>query len=174
MNWTTTAVKESWKSPDGKVTIWEVKNSDGKLEQTMSQAIATHGWSGQIEAYTNDNNKRYIRQEKKEEFKKGDSEGMAWGNALTNAVNLHLGLGFTTGIGKEQEGLLEIRTRIIGTAKFFYDNRPSNSEQPAAPEVPSRDINEDLENTIIKETEYIAPSEELDSGYLEALAKDGE
>lgn len=155
MNWTTTAVKESWKSPDGKVTIWEVKNSDGKLEQTMSQAIATHGWSGQIEAYTNDKNKRYIRQAKKEEFRKSDSEGMAWGNSLTNATNLHISL--LSKLELDSVKVDEIQRAIIDTAEYFYNNRPGKQplDQPLEPNLPSRDINEDL-----------------DQGHFGSLAKD--
>lgn len=66
---TTKEAKESWKSDDGKVTIYEVvMDYNGKplKTQTMSKAIATVGWSGEVETYENAKGRTYIRQPKTE------------------------------------------------------------------------------------------------------------
>lgn len=65
--------EDVWESPDGKVKIWNIKLEDGEGERdlyaTMSKAIAEIGWSGDIELYTNQKGKEYVRQAPKEEFK---------------------------------------------------------------------------------------------------------
>lgn len=128
MDWTTDASKLAWQSPDGKVKIYEVKSKTGKLEQTMSKAIAEHGWTGQIEAYVNDKGKRYIRQQKAIEGSRSDDSrenGMAWGNSLTNAANL-------VGIykfGSDDKDLdAHVQERVIKMATYFYENRPGQPE----------------------------------------------
>jgi len=90
-----------WSSPDGKVTIWTIKyeyNGERDTVNTMSKVLATEGWTGDIEIYTNDKGKEYARQAPKEQLASshgGDTygEGMAWGNALTNATNLVIQFG---------------------------------------------------------------------------------
>ena len=68
---TTWVTDNAWTSPDGKVTIWKIKLEDSAGQRgdynTMSQAIATMGWAGDIEMYTNDKGKEYVRQEHKED-----------------------------------------------------------------------------------------------------------
>jgi hypothetical protein len=48
--------KESWKSPDGKITIWEVTDGDGQTWNTMSGKIA-NALGQTIEVTTRVNNK---------------------------------------------------------------------------------------------------------------------
>lgn len=90
----TTSIDSDWTSPDGKVTIWTIKletpDGDRHLYKTMSKKIAQEGWRGDVELYTNDKGKDYIRQAPKEESPKGSGydDGQAWGNAKTNATQL--------------------------------------------------------------------------------------
>lgn len=59
-----------WESPDGKVKIWTIKleiNGERNTHSTMSQKIATEGWTGDVEVYTNAKGKDYVRQAPKEE-----------------------------------------------------------------------------------------------------------
>lgn len=62
---------DPWTSPDGKVTIWNIKLKDDKgepqLYSTMSKAIAVEGWAGDVELYTNTKGKEYVRQAPKED-----------------------------------------------------------------------------------------------------------
>lgn len=67
---TVDVIGEPWVSPDGKVSIWQVKlEIDGSqdLVSTMSKAIATVGFQGDVEAYMNAKGKTYYRQAPKEE-----------------------------------------------------------------------------------------------------------
>lgn len=62
--------EKPWSSPDGKVTIWSVKlDVDGSREiySTMSAKIAHEDFSGDVELYTNDKGKEYVRQAPKVE-----------------------------------------------------------------------------------------------------------
>lgn len=59
-----------WTSPDKKVTIWTIKlEVDGNRDtySTMSKALASPDFSGDVEVYTNDKGKTYARQAPKEE-----------------------------------------------------------------------------------------------------------
>lgn len=87
-----------WESPDGKVKIWKIKlerNGERDTHSTMSKTIATEGWSGDIEVYTNAKGKDYVRQAPKEEqgshggkrewkdTSDGQRQGMCFNNAAT-------------------------------------------------------------------------------------------
>lgn len=61
---------DAWESPDGKVTIWQIKlEVDGERDthNTMSKALATVGFEGDVEVYTNAKGKDYVRQAPKED-----------------------------------------------------------------------------------------------------------
>lgn len=67
-----------WQSPDGKVTIWKVKlevDGERELHSTMSKVLATEGWQGDVEVYTNQKGKDYVRQAPKEEHGGSASAG---------------------------------------------------------------------------------------------------
>lgn len=71
-----------WSSPDGKVTIWNIKlEIDGErdLWSTMSKQVATEGWQGDIEVYTNDKGKTYVRKAPKEEQQSFGNPGSSSG-----------------------------------------------------------------------------------------------
>jgi hypothetical protein len=54
-----------WASPDGKVTIWDVEiEADGRKYplKTMSPKIAVVGFEGDVETYTNEKGRVYVRQ----------------------------------------------------------------------------------------------------------------
>lgn len=71
---TTWVSDEPWSSPDGKVKIWTIKlEVDGQADthSTMSKALATMGWTGDVEVYTNAKGKDYVRQAPKEEQASG-------------------------------------------------------------------------------------------------------
>lgn len=62
------AIKDTWVSPDGKVTIYTIVTEDAKELKTMSKQIADIGWAGTVEQYTNAKGNTYIRQPQKEGF----------------------------------------------------------------------------------------------------------
>lgn len=106
-------VGEPWTSPDGKVTIWNVKLEDPSGEQgmysTMSKVVAQVGFSGDLEQYTNAKGKDYIRQAPKEEVaspekQRNISRSVALNNAVLSAVQLHL----------------ETPAQIVDVAETFY------------------------------------------------------
>lgn len=131
-----------WSSPDGKVTIWLIKLEDGQGERadynTMSKAIATLDWSGDIELYTNDKGKEYVRQAPKEEAQQDSfGEGQAWGNAKTNATQLVIN---TMPSGTTLAQAVEA---TISAARVLYAAQPG--EPPKSLETPESDIKvEDL------------------------------
>lgn len=67
MSWTTKSIIDTWKSDDGKVTIWTVSNGETE-KKTMSAVISKIGWSGEIEEYQNAKGNKYIRQPAKEGY----------------------------------------------------------------------------------------------------------
>lgn len=67
MQWSTKSVIDTWKSDDGKVTIWTISNGETE-KKTMSAVISKIGWSGEIEEYQNAKGNSYIRQPAKEGF----------------------------------------------------------------------------------------------------------
>lgn len=69
MKWETKSIIDTWKSDDGKVTIWTISNGETE-KKTMSAVISKMGWSGEIEEYQNAKGNSYIRQPAKE----------GWGN----------------------------------------------------------------------------------------------
>lgn len=131
-----------WTSPDGKVTIWLIKLEDEKGERadynTMSKTIATMGWTGDVELYTNDKGKEYVRQAPKEESHGGDfGEGQAWGNAKTNATQLVIN---TMPSGTTLAQAVEA---TIAAARTLYAAQPEHP--PKTLETPENDIKvEDL------------------------------
>lgn len=120
---------EPFNIPNTQINIWKLKAEvDGKRDiySTMSKALATEGFMGDVEFYTNDNGKDYVRQAPKEDKIGGTSGGyqdhslgMAWGNALTNAVTT---VGLVEKVGSAK--LETIREKVLETAQYYFDNRP--------------------------------------------------
>lgn len=132
---TTYVAPDPWTSPDGKVTIWLIKfEHDGKVDtiNTMSKVLAQEGWTGDMEIYTNTKGKDYARQAPKEEPTSNSggggghndmSEGMAWGNALTNATNLVIAFGpKDSNVGQATEWTLK-------AAEMLVEGRPDNKPE---------------------------------------------
>jgi hypothetical protein len=66
---TTLTAEQVWKSPDNTRKIWSLTmDVDGKTAsaQTFSEAIATVGWSGEVETYERGNN-TFVKQPPKED-----------------------------------------------------------------------------------------------------------
>lgn len=89
--------KEVWASPDGKVKIYDITLDNGTVMQTKSGKIA-EGGEFDVETYTNDKGKTYVRQLAKEQshFSKDkqfkadpDSrESIEWQTSLKAAVEV--------------------------------------------------------------------------------------
>lgn len=71
--WETKGVVDKWQSPDGKITIYTVINDEAKTMKTMSSKIATVGFKGTVEQYTNQKGNTYIRQPAREGFIPNDT-----------------------------------------------------------------------------------------------------
>lgn len=127
---TTWVDDDPWSSPDGKVTIWSIKLQDKTGERsmysTMSKNIATIGWSGDIELYTNAKGKEYVRQAPKDE--PAVAGGSSWGSdspekqdsiyrsvALNNAVTLHAAM--TQG----KDAFSSVNNAVLKTANDFLN-----------------------------------------------------
>lgn len=63
-----TSIKDTWKAPDGGVTIYTIVTEDAKELKTMSKQIASIGWTGTVKQYTNAKGNTYIRQPQKEGY----------------------------------------------------------------------------------------------------------
>lgn len=108
---------ENFKIPDGP-TIWTIKlevNGERDMYKTMSKALATEGFVGDVEIYTNNSGKTYVRQAPKEEsantnFQSNEerTESIYRCNALNNAVQYHLPTG-------------DNRNEVCDTADLFYE-----------------------------------------------------
>lgn len=139
--------EKPWSSPDGKVTIWSVKlEVDGSREiySTMSHKIATEGFIGDLELYTNDKGKEYVRQAPKEDQANGQSTGWAKdGDAITAAMAVKLAYQQFCSV----EGMLpkndenwrfieynaEMIYKIIGRVKgtpAVIDSTPTTADEP--------------------------------------------
>lgn len=62
--------EEYYNIPGTEINIWKIKlevDGERELHSTMSKALATMGWSGDVEVYTNAKGKDYVRQAPKEE-----------------------------------------------------------------------------------------------------------
>jgi len=82
--------------PGTNLTIFTIKlEVDGErlIHKTMSDKIATEGWTGDVEVYTNDKGKEYVRQAPKENTFT-PSAGKAW--QPKDDKNITLGLVFKT------------------------------------------------------------------------------
>ena len=143
---TTSVEGEPWSPPDGDVKIWKVKieTPDGNrdLYSTMSQKIATVGWSGDLELYTNAKGREYIRQAPKEEVQANGStytgEGMAWGNALNNAVQL------VSQSSKTGDDAYSLARESIEIAKILFAAKPGTAVEA--------ETKQNIENTFGKDT----------------------
>lgn len=124
-----------WNSPDGKVTIWTIKlevDGERNTQSTMSKVIATEGFQGDVEIYTNAKGKDYVRQAPKEDFGErarpsdDTQDNIARSVALKAAVD-YWAIGNSANTGTEEE--------VIDTAELFLkwlQNTGSQSSSPAA------------------------------------------
>ncbi len=132
--------KQVWKSPDGQRILWNVayQTEDGRTvnAKTYSQPIGEGlDQEKDIVEYTkpgrDGNEERFIKLAPKEGGYSGggggggrsekDSEGMAWGNALTNAIT------FTLAVAERLGGdvdVAKLRSDVIDNATYFFENRP--------------------------------------------------
>ena len=87
---------DSFSIPGTNLTIFTIKiEADGKSDthKTMSDKIATEGWTGDVEVYTNDKGKEYVRQAPKDNTFT-PSAGKNW--QPKDDKNITLGLVFKT------------------------------------------------------------------------------
>jgi len=86
---------DAFNIPGTNLTIYSIKlEVDGEtvLHKTMSEKIANQGWEGDIEIYTNDKGKEYVRQAPKENDFKGGKASFA----PKDEKSITLGLVFKT------------------------------------------------------------------------------
>lgn len=86
--------------PNTRLSVYNIKlEVDGNRDtyKTMSDKIATEGWEGDIEVYTNKNGKEYVRQAPKEEtFTPSGGKGGKGGWQPKDEKSITLGLVFKT------------------------------------------------------------------------------
>lgn len=121
-----------WNSPDGKVTIWTIKlevDGERNTQSTMSKAIATKGFQGDVEIYTNQKGKDYVRQAPKEDVggnarpSDDTQDNIARSVALKAAVDLH------NNGWKEESDILKTADILLA----WLQNTGSQSSSPAVP-----------------------------------------
>lgn len=82
---TTKSAEEVWKSPDGKITMFKLLlDFEGKPfeAKTYSKAIATEGWSGEVESYEKagkNGTETFVKQPQKEGGWQGSGSGSGGG-----------------------------------------------------------------------------------------------
>lgn len=132
LNAKTVWVGEPYQVPGTDIRIWKIKleiNGQRDTYSTMSQAVATDGFAGDLELYTNDKGKEYVRQ-----LKKPDSPGVAQGHGdqftmyLSYAKDLVVALQESSGFDKELFKTLLSAT--IKGGKALYNARPGATEAP--------------------------------------------
>ena len=160
-----TEAKQSWQSPDGKVTIWEVKTTDDKTLQTMSNAIATVGFSGEVELYTNDKGKQYLRQPQKgnipkpvqQKIFKADPErqsSIEWQSAIKSAVDAVHNWHSLYGNDKDKPELIDYKHQIVEAAITFaavIEKQPKKNPDPE----PTPEEVEEVEEMLNEATEEL-------------------
>ena len=130
-------------------TIWTIKlvqsGQEPEIYKTMSKALAVNGFLGDVEVYTNDKGKTYVRQAPKEENTPGTAsfddkqESIARQSALKSAVTFLAGGKGTT-------------LDVLEAAELFY-NWLNTDTDTATKEVLSKHG---------LEPEFILPPEDLD------------
>lgn len=138
MNVTTKSVEKVWTAPDGKMSIHKlVLDYNGKqfAAKTYSSAIATPGWSGEIETYEKqgrNGSETFVKQPQKEGgFRGGGAPARTQDTFtmyLSYAKDLVVAELAADRIPKTQKhnDLIQI---ILGTAYELYENRPDAPEK---------------------------------------------
>lgn len=115
-------VGDPWTSPDGKVTIWNVKLEDPSGEQgmysTMSKAIAQVGFSGDLELYTNAKGKDYIRQAPKEE--QATAVSNSWNESPEKQAHISRSVALNDAVLVATQLNLESPEQVLDVADTFY------------------------------------------------------
>lgn len=116
---TTKSAEQVWKSPDGQRIIHKVEldyNGQVLRASTFSQAIATVGWTGEVESYEKagrNGNETFVKQPAKEGFQGGSSSGSpAAYNRGAPRDDRHI---------KAQWAIGQAMTMVDGIAKLDFD-----------------------------------------------------
>lgn len=146
---TTYVDDEPWSSPDGKVTIWKVKletpDGERQLYSTMSKQIASEGFSGDVELYTNTKGKEYVRKAPKEEH---EAAGVDWDDK-NNSIRAQFAIkaavqasGEFPGGGDSSDHATYI-DNVEFLARQFYDmvDRVKANERPPEPSLEEEEYN---------------------------------
>lgn len=126
-----------WSSPDGKVTIWTIKlevDGERNTQSTMSKAIATEGFQGDVEIYTNQKGKDYVRQAPKEDFGSNARTPDDTQDNIARSVALKAAVDF--GAATVNDKFTPTEEQILVTADKFLawlQNMGSPSSSPAVP-----------------------------------------
>lgn len=112
-----------WTSPDGKVNIWMIKlEVDGQRGEyrTMSKIIAEEGWQGDVELYTNDKGKEYVRQAPKEQPAQGNQQSDEYWQQRNADIRAQFAIKTAVALLKDPEADIKPEL-ILHWANIFYD-----------------------------------------------------
>lgn len=117
---------------------YSVTFSDGSFAFMLAKKAPEVGvaeWGEIIDApkknKPNETYKKFVRVQKDEpkSHKVDSSDGMAWGNALTNATSLVIAFGDPAG------GLGKAKLDVVATAKFLFDTRGGDLSEVKATDI---------------------------------------
>lgn len=150
---TTKSSKETWKSPDGKITGFDIVLDVGGEDfpcNTFSKAIAEVGWSGEVETYER-NNRTYVKQPPKEEGSyqsttSGGSTRSSAGKPTFDNYTMYLSYGKDLAIACIKDGAFdgklyaEVLSAVEAGGAQLYEGRPGGEKKEVSGEIVAEDI----------------------------------
>lgn len=131
---TTKDAEQVWQSPDGKITIFKVSlEYEGKAfeAKTYSKAIATVGWSGEVESYKKpgrNGDEAFVKQPQKE-------GGFGGSRRDVDPFTMYLSYSKDLAIAMLDKGVVdeaafgEVLNTILLGGKTLYEGRPTAQAQ---------------------------------------------
>lgn len=146
--------------PSTDIYIWKVKleiNGERDTYNTMSKKLATEGFEGVVEIYTNANGKEYVRQSKAAENPSNEAQ-KTW---VDNSDGQKQGMAIKCAWDAWLAGKIE-KDQILTTAQWIYGLEISKSDQPQ-PDKPDKivKVEDDVDiNAIFGLTDEDEPTED--------------
>ena len=120
-------------------TIWTIKlvhdNDEPEIYKTMSKALAVKDFEGDVEVYTNDKGKTYVRQAPKEENTPGTAQFDEKQESISRSVALNNAVTFIVGSKGGTKDVLEAADLFLdwlqnGTEKAINDVLEKHGLEP--------------------------------------------
>lgn len=181
MTLTTKSAKEVWNSPDGKITMFELildyKGQEVKAK-TYSGAIATVGWTGEVETYEKSNKagqpETFVKQPPKENAGYGGGGGKSYGGSPKSDFTMYLSYAkdlrvarITAGLDKAKDYTDDLDAVIAGGYALFQGRPDATEVKEKAPEadavVTAEEVDEPVDLSLVDKVFGSDPEPEPDT-----------